>query len=48
MKEFSLPFKADLETENRGAPTKDAKLDLGVDIIKHLLKLDDIGVFEMI
>ncbi|MCE5178570.1 MAG: IS5 family transposase [Porphyromonadaceae bacterium] len=33
---------------NRGAPTKDARLVLGVIIIKHILKLDDRGVIEMI
>lgn len=32
----------------RGAPTKDARLVLGVVIVKHMLKLDDIGVIEMI
>lgn len=32
----------------RGAPTKDARLVLGVVIIKHMLKLDDIGVIEII
>lgn len=73
IKEFSMPFEADLDTENRwvllsmvipwdsfadlyyrnfktnrGAPTKDARLVLGVVIIKHMLKLDDVGVIEMI
>ena len=73
IKEFSIPFEADLDTENRwvllarvipwdrfadlyyrnfktnrGAPTKDARLVLGVVIIKHMLKLDDVGVIEMI
>ena len=73
IKEFSTPFEAELDTENRwvllssvipwdhfaavyyknfktnrGAPTKDARLVLGVVIIKHMLKLDDIGVIEMI
>ena len=33
---------------NRGAPTKDARLVLGVIIIKHIMKLDDRGVIEMI
>lgn len=33
---------------NRGAPTKDARLVLGVVIIKHMLKLDDVGVIEII
>ena len=33
---------------NRGAPTKDARLVLGVIIIKHILKTDDRGVIEMI
>lgn len=32
----------------RGAPTKDARMVLGVVIIKHLLKLDDIGLIEII
>lgn len=32
----------------RGAPTKDARLVLGVVIIKHMMKLDDIGVIEII
>jgi len=32
----------------RGAPTKDARMVLGVVIIKHMLKLDDIGVIEII
>jgi hypothetical protein len=32
----------------RGAPTIDARIILGVVIIKHLLKLDDEGVIEMI
>jgi hypothetical protein len=73
IKEFAMPFEADLDTENRwvilssvipwdrfadlyyrnfktnrGAPTKDARLVLGVIIIKHMLKLDDVGVIEMI
>ena len=33
---------------NRGAPTKDARLVLGVIIIKHIMKTDDRGVIEMI
>lgn len=33
---------------NRGAPTKDARLVLGVIIIKHIMKADDRGVIEMI
>jgi hypothetical protein len=33
---------------NRGAPTKDARLVLGVIIIKHSMKTDDSGVIEMI
>ena len=33
---------------NRGAPTKDARLVLGVIIIKHIMKSDDRGVIEMI
>ena len=33
---------------NRGAPTKDARLVLGVIIIKHIMKTDDHGVIEMI
>jgi len=33
---------------NRGAPTLDARLVLGVVIIKHMLKLDDVGVIEII
>ncbi|SEA50551.1 Transposase domain, partial [Porphyromonadaceae bacterium KH3R12] len=33
---------------NRGAPTKDARLVLGVVIIKHIMKTDDRGVIEMI
>lgn len=33
---------------NRGAPTKDARLVLGVTIIKHIMKTDDRGVIEMI
>ena len=33
---------------NRGAPTLDARLVLGVVIIKHVMKLDDQGVIEMI
>ncbi len=33
---------------HRGACTKDARLVLGVIIIKHLMKLDDVGVIEMI
>ena len=33
---------------NGGAPTKDARLVLGVIIIKHILKTDDRGVIEMI
>lgn len=32
----------------RGAPTKDARMVLGVVIIKHMMKLDDIGVIEFI
>ncbi|MCE5175156.1 MAG: transposase [Bacteroidales bacterium] len=32
----------------RGAPTKDARMVLGVVIIKHMLKLDNIGVIEII
>ena len=32
----------------RGAPTKDARMVLGVVIIKHMVKLDDIGVIEII
>lgn len=32
----------------RGAPTKDARMVLGVVIIKHMLKLDDRGVIEII
>jgi transposase, IS5 family len=73
IKEFSMPFEADLDENNRwvvmsqiipwdlfakeyyknfktnrGAPTKDARLVLGVVIIKHLLKLDDVGVIEII
>ena len=32
----------------RGAPTIDARIILGVVVIKHLLKLDDRGVIEMI
>ncbi|QRX64127.1 transposase [Dysgonomonadaceae bacterium zrk40] len=32
----------------RGAPTKDARLVLGVIIIKHIMKTDDRGVIEMI
>lgn len=31
-----------------GAPTKDARLVLGVIIIKHIMKSDDRGVIEMI
>jgi len=73
IKEFSMPFEADLDPNNRwvvmsqiipwdlfakeyyknfktnrGAPTMDARLVLGVVIIKHLLKLDDVGVIEII
>ena len=33
---------------NRGAPTKDARVVLGVIIIKHIMKTDDRGVIEMI
>src|SRR5690606_38291221 len=33
---------------NRGATTKDARLVLGVIIIKHIMKTDDRGVIEMI
>lgn len=33
---------------NRGASTKDARLVLGVIIIKHIMKTDDRGVIEMI
>ncbi|MGE4434317.1 MAG: IS5 family transposase [Bacteroidales bacterium] len=32
----------------RGAPTKDARMVLGVVIIKHMMKLDDLGVIEFI
>ncbi len=32
----------------RGAPTKDARMVLGVVIIKHMMKLDDISVIEFI
>jgi transposase, IS5 family len=32
----------------RGAPTKDARMVFGVVIIKHMLKLDYIGVIEII
>lgn len=42
-KEYYKNFKT-----NRGAPTMDARLVLGVVIIKHLLKLDDVGVIEII
>jgi len=33
---------------NRGTPTKDARLVLGMIIIKHIMKTDDRGVIEMI
>ena len=33
---------------NRGAPTNDARLLLGVIIIKHIMKTDDRRVIEMI
>ncbi|MDD2286813.1 MAG: transposase, partial [Paludibacter sp.] len=42
-KEYYKNFKS-----NRGAPTKDARLVLGVVIIKHYLKLDDEGLIEII
>lgn len=42
-KEYYKNFKS-----NRGAPTKDARLVLGVVIIKHYLKLDDEGLIELI
>lgn len=73
IKEFEMPFEADLDPNNRwvilskvipwdlfakeyyknfktnrGAPTKDARLVLGVVIVKHYLKLDDEGLIELI
>lgn len=42
-KEYYKNFKT-----NRGAPTKDARLVLGVVIVKHYLKLDDEGLIELI
>lgn len=42
-KEYYKNFKT-----NRGAPTLDARLVLGVVIIKHLMKLDDVSVIEVI
>lgn len=42
-KEYYKNFKT-----NRGAPTLDARLVLGVVIVKHLMKLDDVSVIEVI
>lgn len=44
---FAEAYYANFKSQ-RGAPTKDARLVLGVIIIKHLMKLDDMGVIEMI
>jgi len=42
-KAYHINFKS-----RRGAPTKDARMVLGVVIIKPLLKLDNEGIIEMI
>ena len=45
--EFSRLYYKNFRS-NRGAPTKDARLVLGVIVIKHIIKADDRGVIEMI
>lgn len=45
--EFARAYQRNFPSR-RGAPTIDARIILGVVIIKHLLKLDDEGVIEMI
>ena len=45
--EFARAYQKNFKSR-RGAPTIDARIVLGVVIIKHLLKLDDQGVIEMI
>lgn len=45
--EFSRLYYKNFKSK-RGAPTKDARLVLGVIIIKHIMKADDRGVIEMI
>lgn len=45
--EFARAYQKNFKSR-RGAPTIDARIVLGVVIIKHLLKLDDEGVIEMI
>lgn len=45
--EFSRLYYQNFKS-NRGAPTKDARLVLGVIIIKHIMRTDDRGVIEMI
>ena len=45
--EFARAYQKNFPSR-RGAPTIDARIVLGVVIIKHLLKLDDQGAIEMI